>query len=216
MNDKDTIRKKIGSHIRRRREELGMSQEELAHATGRKSRSAISKIELGENDVSQSALMEIAKALDTTPGELLDGPAEETIIAKNVYKIEKRSFPLLGTIAAGEPIFAEQNIEGYIQAGKDINADFCLRVQGDSMTGAHINDGDIVFIRKQPMVRDGQIAAVLVDDEATLKRCYYDRANGIIQLVAENPAYPPMVYTGNKLEDIRILGLAVAHLSMLI
>ena len=84
------------------------------------------------------------------------------------------------------------------------------------MINARIYDGDIVFIRKQSMVENGQIAAVLIDNEATLKRMYYDRENNIVQLVAENPSFPPLVYAGEKLNEIRVLGLAVAFQSTLI
>ena len=83
----------------------------------------------------------------------------------------------------------------------------------DSMIGARIQDGDIVFIHKQEMVDDGEIAAVLIDDEATLKRVYYDQENGILQLFAENPQYKTMRFTGEELDHIRILGKAVAFQS---
>ena len=131
----------------------------------------------------------------------------------NVYPIELKKFPLLGEIACGEPIYADEDRESYVMAGANIRADFCLKAKGDSMTGTRIMDGDIVFIRKQDMVEDGEIAAVVIDDDATLKRVYYDREAGIIQLVAENPAYKPLVYTGSRLNEIHILGKAVAFQS---
>ena len=95
----------------------------------------------------------------------------------------------------------------------DIDADFCLRAKGDSMIGARIMDGDIVFIRNQPMVDNGEIAAVIIDDEATLKRVYYDRDAGKLMLVPENPKYSPLMYVGEELNNIRILGKAVAFQS---
>jgi repressor LexA len=112
---------------------------------------------------------------------------------------------------AGEPIFAEEQFESYVEAGANIRADFCLKVKGDSMINARICDGDIVFIRKQPDVNDGEIAAVLIGNEATLKRVY-KKKNEII-LVAENPAYPPLVYKNEELNEIRILGKAIAFQS---
>ena len=118
------------------------------------------------------------------------------------------------TIAAGQPIFAEEHFESYVEAGANIRADFCLRVKGDSMINARICDGDIVFIRKQPDVNDGEIAAVLIDNEATLKRVY--KKKGEIILVAENPAYKPLVYKGEELNEIRILGKAIAFQSNVI
>ena len=102
---------------------------------------------------------------------LLQRDATETEpLPPNCFPIEKRKFPLLGNIACGEPIFADEDFEGYVEAGADIDADFCLRASGDSMIGARIHDGDIVFIKQQPIVDNGQIAAVLIENEATLKR----------------------------------------------
>lgn len=131
----------------------------------------------------------------------------------NIHPVELKKFPLLGEIACGEPIYASEDRESYIMAGADIRADFCLIAKGDSMTGARILDGDIVFIRKQEMVEEGEIAAIVIDDEATLKRVYYDSKNNIIQLVADNPAYKPLVYQGDELNMIHILGKAVAFQS---
>ena len=206
----------IGERIKQRREELGLSQDELARLVGYKSRSSINKIELGFRDLTQSKIKKIADALQTTPSYImgwLDEEKNKTPPYDNIYPVELKKFPLLGEIACGEPIYAEEDRESYIMAGANIRADFCLKAKGDSMTGARILDGDIVFIRKQDMVEDGEIAAVVIDDDATLKRVYYDREAGIIQLVAENPAYKPMVYTGSRLNEIHILGKAVAFQS---
>ena len=131
----------------------------------------------------------------------------------NLFRIETKQFPLLGNIACGEPIFAEQNFEAYVEAGANVHADFCLRAKGDSMIGARIQDGDIVFIKKQEMVDDGEIAAVLIEDEATLKRVYYDEEAGVLQLFAENPQYKTMRFSGEELDHIRIIGKAVAFQS---
>ena len=128
----------------------------------------------------------------------------------NLFPIETKKFPLIGNIACGKPILADEQFEAYIEAGANIKADFCLRAKGDSMIGARIYDGDIVFIRKQEMVDDGEIAAVLIDDEATLKRVYYDQESNVIQLFAENPQYKTMRFAGEELDHIRILGKAVA------
>lgn len=128
----------------------------------------------------------------------------------NIYPVKLKRFPLLGKIACGEPIYAEEDHESFVSADAEIRADFCLRASGDSMINAQIYDGDIVFIRKQPVVDNGEIAAVIIDDEATLKRVYYDREHERLQLIAENPAYAPLVYTGQELEYVRILGKAVA------
>ena len=120
--------------------------------------------------------------------------------------------PLLGEIACGDPILAEQNITDQIPVPEHIKgADFALTCRGDSMINARIHDGDIVYIRQQPDVDDGDIAAVLIDNEATLKRVY--KMPGRLQLRAENPAYPPINVEGDDLENVRILGKAIAFLS---
>ena len=210
----------IGNRIRNRREELGLSQDELGKRLGYKSRSSINKIELDQRNLTQSKIKAIADALETTPSYIMgwDEPdqkfdEEKLKFFDNLFPITVKKFPLLGNIACGKPIFADEHFEAYVEAGANIKADFCLRAKGDSMIGARIQDGDIVFIHKQEMVDDGEIAAVLIDDEATLKRVYYDQENGILQLFAENPQYKPMRFTGEELDHIRILGKAVAFQS---
>lgn len=210
----------IGSRIRNRREELGLSQDELGKRLGYKSRSSINKIELDQRNLTQSKIKAIADALETTPSYIMgwDEPdqkfdEEKLKFFDNLFPITVKKFPLLGNIACGKPIFADEQFEAYVEAGASIKADFCLRAKGDSMIGARIQDGDIVFIQKQEMVDDGEIAAVLIDDEATLKRVYYDQENGILQLFAENPQYKTMRFTGEELDHIRILGKAVAFQS---
>lgn len=210
----------IGNRIRNRREELGLSQDELGKRLGYKSRSSINKIELDQRNLTQSKIKAIANALETTPSYIMgwDEPdqkfdEEKLKFFDNLFPITVKKFPLLGNIACGKPIFADEHFEAYVEAGANIKADFCLRAKGDSMIGARIQDGDIVFIHKQEMVDDGEIAAVLIDDEATLKRVYYDQENGILQLFAENPQYKTMRFTGEELDHIRILGKAVAFQS---
>jgi repressor LexA len=124
------------------------------------------------------------------------------------------SIPLVGAIACGTPILAEENIEELVEMPSHIDADFALRCVGDSMINARIHDGDIVYIKKQSIVRNGQIAAVIIDGEATLKRVYY-QAGVSLTLVAENPKYPPLVYTGEAMNDIVIAGLAVYFTSVI-
>ena len=127
----------------------------------------------------------------------------------NIKPIKKVKIPMLGNIACGEPTFADEQYETFIETDGHIQADFCLTCDGDSMEPKLMN-GDIVFIRKQPEVNDGQIAAVLIEDEATLKRVYYDKPNNVLTLVAENPKYRPFIYSGEQLDHIRILGRAVS------
>lgn len=124
---------------------------------------------------------------------------------------QTRKIPLLGTIACGEPIAAVENIEEYISIPKDISGDFALTCKGDSMINARIFDGDIVYIRQQPTVENGEIAAVLIDGEATLKRVRL--FDDHISLEPENPMYKPLVYWNEEMNTVRILGKAVAFTS---
>ena len=101
----------------------------------------------------------------------------------------------------------------YIDFATDIKADFCLRAQGDSMIGARIHDGDIVYVRKQETVDNGEIAVVLIGDKATLKRVYYYPESQQLLLQPANAKYEPFIYVGEELDQIRILGKAVACLS---
>ena len=119
--------------------------------------------------------------------------------------------PLLGPIACGEPILAEENIEDYVRANTDLHASFALRCKGDSMINARIFDGDIVYIRQQEDVENGEIAAVLIGDEATLKRVY--KYQNRLELRPENPTYAPLNFEGEELRNVRIIGKAVAFLS---
>lgn len=120
--------------------------------------------------------------------------------------------PVVGTIACGSPICANENYGDRVQMPEYIHADFALRCQGDSMINARIYDGDIVYIRKQPVVENGEIAAVLIDNDATLKRVYV--YNDRVVLEPENPMYRPLVYWGQDRENIRIIGKAIAFTSM--
>ena len=193
---------KIGEKIRDARKQLGLSQGALATMSGYTSRSSINKIELGLVDIPQSKLILIAKALNLSPKFLIEDSEDEETLPK---------VPLLGSIACGSPIFAEENIEEYLACPPSVSADFCLYCKGDSMIGARINDGDIVYIHSQSDVENGEIAAVLVEDEATLKRVY--KQSGKLILKPENADYEPFVYVGEEMSRIKILGKAVAFLS---
>ena len=122
----------------------------------------------------------------------------------------------LGKIACGEPIYAEREYEEYVYTGGAEGADFCLKAEGDSMIGARIHDGDVVFIRSQEMVDNGEIAAVIINDEATLKRVYFYPEENKLILTPENPRYAPLVYINDELDSIKILGKAVAFQSKII
>ena len=202
MSDTD-----LSGRIRQRREQLGLSQEELAARMGYRSKSSITKLEKGINDLPRAKLEELAAALSTTPAWLMGlvdlpspPPGFEPLPAMAMV-------PLVGSIACGTPITAEQNIEQYIGVPAAWHADFALTCHGDSMAPT-ICDGDIVCIRCQPEVEQGEIAAVRIGEEATLK--HFHRQGDTVMLLADNAAVcPPMVYTGPQLNEIRIEGRAV-------
>lgn len=131
----------------------------------------------------------------------------------NITSIAVQKFPLLGEVACGSPKLANGSVECYVEAGTNIKADFCLRAKGDSMINARIYDGDIVFVRSQSTVENGEIAVVLIDDEATLKRYFYYAEQSKLVLQAENPRYEPFVYVGEELKNVKVLGKAVAFQS---
>lgn len=141
----------------------------------------------------------------------MDGErAQEFSLPPGALPITVQRVPLLGSIHAGEPTFAEENFDGYAVLGSSVHCDFALRVVGDSMINARIYDGDIVFIRKQDTVENGEIAAVLIDDETTLKRVRFI-GNGITVFYPENPKYEPIFYGGEgETRQARILGKAIA------
>ncbi len=198
----------IGSRIKQRRKELGLSVDELAQRLG-KNRATIYRYASDEIENLPTTVLEpLSEVLQTSPAFLMGWEDVAPLQLPNIFPIETKKIPLLGTIAAGKPIFADEHFESYVECGSNIHADFCLHVKGDSMINARIMDGDVVFIKQQPDVCDGEIAAVLIDGETTLKRVY--KMPGMVQLQAENPKYKPMVFTRNNCSDFRILGKAVA------
>ena len=181
---------------------------------------AISQYKRGKYKANQHSVEKIAKCLNVSIPWLMGvsdvfGSYENSLSPlpqlDNIIPIKKKSFPVIGTIAAGTPIDAEQNIETYVPEDEDLDADYALRVKGDSMIGAGIDDGDIVFIREQPDVENGEMAAVYVDGGATLKRVYKDGKG--VSLYSENPKYPPMYFTAENCEEFKVLGKAVKKLT---
>lgn len=142
-----------------------------------------------------------------------DKSNDDSDYINNIYKIDKIKLPFLGSVACGEPIYADEDRESYIMVGTDIHADFCLQCKGDSMINARIYDGDIVFVRKQDIVNNGEIAVVIIDDEATLKRFYYYKEQNMVILRPENNKYQDIVLTGEELEKVKVIGKAVAFQS---
>lgn len=211
----------IGNRIKTQRKKLGLTADDLAEKLGI-SRATMYRYENGDIEKLPITVIEpLAKALKTTPAYLMGWKDETNTVDNlinqydNIKRIQKKKFPLLGEIACGKPIYAEEHKESYVMADMDIDADFCLTAKGDSMINARIFDGDIVFIKEMPIVDNGEIAAVIIDDEATLKRVYYYPDKNKLVLQAENPKYEPLVYVNEELEQIRILGKAIYFMSQL-
>ena len=202
-----------GQRMKNRRKAIGLSAEKVAEILG-VSPATIYRYENGDIEkVPGDRLGPIASALQTTPAYLMgwtDGD-RDALPANVIPMPEMRNISLVGTIACGEPILAEENIEEYISIPKHIKADFALTCKGDSMINARIFDGDIVYIRQQDTVENGEIAAVLIDNEATLKRVRL--FDDHISLEPENPMYKPFVYWNEEMNNVRILGKAVAFTS---
>lgn len=168
------------------------------------SNATISRYTTGNISPKIPTVQAIAEKYGVNPAWLMGTEGAEKYQDK---KETGKRIPIIGTIAAGIPILAHENIEGYEVVPENISVDFCLRVKGDSMIGARILDGDLVYIRKQPTVDNGEIAAVIIDDEATLKRFY--KFNGSVLLRSENPNYPEQRYTKKDMKQILILGKAI-------
>jgi len=193
--------------------ENGLTTEMLSEKSG-VPKGTLNKLLNGETrNPTGATLKRIADALNC-PVELFYGGKKNDLSGlKNIgdfVTVHRRAIPMLGEIAAGVPILAEENTE-LIMCADSLSFDCALKVRGDSMIGARVYDGDVVFIRLQDDVDDGEMAAVIVDDEAALKYVYHIK-NGL-QLVSANPKYPPMIYTFDQCNSIRILGKAVGFQS---
>lgn len=207
----------IGKRIKEIRISKNITQDELALKIGT-TKQTIYKYEneIVTNIPSQKIEL-ISNALNTTPDYLMgwsDKSTDDLYSIPGINPIPKTyKRPRLATIACGEPILAEENIETYDDIPDNIKCDFTLVCKGDSMINARINDGDIVYIKQQSQVDNGEIAAVLIDNEATLKRVYIYEDKVVLQ--PENTKYPPFVYTKEEMNNIRILGKAVGFTSLL-
>lgn len=204
--------------LKSRRLELGYTLQDVADKMNL-TRATIQKYESGLiKGVETTTLEKLAKVLQTTPAYLMGWEEEqpsrfskEELKKYGVLPIKTKKFRMIGEVSCGKPIYCNEDYETYIEASADIKADFCVKATGDSMINARIFDGDIVFIKEQPNVENGEIAAVIIGDEITLKRVY--KYESRLELRAENPLYNPMSYESEALETVRILGKAVAFQS---
>ena len=195
------------------RKEKKLTQEQIADRLG-VSKSTVSMYENGGRVPPYEMMERIGRLFDVDMNRLFGQPSVAAL-PHNLRPVQTRRFPLLGEIACGEPIVANAEYEVFVDASSDVKADFCLTAKGDSMIGARILDGDVVFIRAQEMVENGKIAAVIIDNEATLKRWYYFPEKQKLILTPENPAYEPLVFIGDELSDIKCIGQAVSVMSRL-
>lgn len=207
----------LGEIIKAFRTENGYSMDDFAAKSGL-SKAYISILERNRNPVngkpavpSLETIKSVASAMNIDFNDviaMLDGTQEVSLIPPGFMPLpETYKVPLVGRIACGQPITAEENIEGYMDVPKGKHVDFCLLCEGDSMIDAGIDDGDIVYIRKQPDIENGQIAAVRIDNEATLKRVYKYPDRLVLQ--PENRSYPPLTYVGEEMNQVSIEGKAV-------
>lgn len=216
----------FGSRLREARKAKQLTQKELAVQVGAKHNS-VSNWENDLNKPDPDTIELLCEVLEVSADYLLPSrrakAAETNQINANdlaerypglipISQLKLRRVPVIGEIAAGVPITANREYDEYIEVPDTADArkyDLSLRVKGDSMKPRYL-DGDLVFIRCQPDVRDGQIAAVVVGGEATLKRVYH--VPGGVQLISENPEYSPMLYTEDDVNDIHLIGLAVGFM----
>lgn len=198
----------FGQRLRQARKEKQLTQKELA-AKINAAHNSISNWENDQNMPDPDTIQNLCWALDVQPNFFF---SVDPVLPPNIMPMPKmRKIPLIGSIACGSPILAEEHIEDYIDIPSHIHADFSLTCKGDSMINARIFDGDIVYIRQQDTVESGEIAAVLIESEATLKRVLiYDDH---IILAPENPTYKPIICWHEEMNTVRILGKAVAFTS---
>ena len=192
--------------------EKNMRAAELSRRTGI-SKPRLSQYLSGVYVPKADAICAMARALCISEGYLLGTSAVPEIADSTSQSF--KALPVIGEIACGYPVFANEEDGGLVVTDADTDADFCLIAKGDSMKDARICNGDTVFIKKADMVNNGEIAAVILGDEATLKRVYYYPESEKLVLLPENSNYEPLVFVGADLEKIRIIGRAVAFKSLI-
>jgi repressor LexA len=205
--------KTLGERIRDLRKQAGYTQSEFIDILKKEynlkaDRVMLSKWECSKQCPHIETLKCIANALGVSLDYLNGIEEKPKAIIKNITQLHETQMPMYGNIACGSPIECNTDFDIETLSGNVVNGDFCVVAKGDSMINARIFEGDIVTIRRQSIVENGEIAAVVIGDEATLKRVYYIE-NGIM-LVPENPAYKPMVFTGEECQNVIVLGKAVS------
>lgn len=209
--------KEIGGRIAQRRKDLGLTLDDVAQEIG-VAKSTIQRYEKGTIEKIKLPVIEaIARVLSVNPAWICFKSDDMEVVPthrlpSNVIPLPRTyTVPLIGTIACGQPILAVEDADEVVEVPEHIHADFALRCKGNSMIDARIYDGDIVYIHSQPEVENGEIAAVRIGEEATLRkvRAYQD----MIILEPANQTFEPLVYRGEELNEIEVLGKAVAFTS---
>lgn len=197
----------MSNYLSERRKKLGLTQKEVADAVG-VAEATVSRWESGEiANMRRDRISALAKILKCSADFIMTGNQNAPTVPPGFEPLpEMATVPLVGRIACGQPITAEENLEGYVSIPAEWHATFTLLCEGDSME-PRIKDGDLVAIRSQPQVENGEIAAVRIDCEATLKHVYLYPDKIVLQ--PENPNYAPIVKIGEEMNDITIEGKAV-------
>lgn len=202
---------KLGNKLKDIRKENNLSMEELKNILNYKydlniSKSMISRWENNKSEPFNTYLSAYAKEFNLDMNDLLDIEPNNLSNMPGIKIIKKFvTVPMLGEIACGEPIFCNQNYDNIFQIDEDLGRpDFSLTAKGDSMIEAGIDDGDIVFFKNTPVVENGKIAAVIIDNTTTLKR-FYKNEHEII-LKPENKSYSPIIIREDDGQEVKVLG----------
>jgi repressor LexA len=207
----------MGNYLADLRIAQGLTQADVAAAVG-VSEATVSRWESGAiANMRRDRIAALAEVLHASPTYIMTGsdesaPEQPTPPPGYLPLPKTKKVPLVGRIACGTPIMAEENLEGYINAPEDCHCDFSLICVGNSMIDANIHDGDIVYVRLQPTVDNGEIAVVRIGEEATLKRVYLTQDS--ITLIPANTAYAPVTYTGEEMREVHIEGKAIGYTHM--
>lgn len=209
----------VGKMIASVRRERGLSQSQLAQKLNC-SKQAISNYERGTRDPDYETLEAIADILNC-PIAFFVSPEDQARSLAGIYgnyplpanlrpisALHRQHVPLIGKVAAGQPIMAETDYDAYVDS--PVQCDAALEVQGDSMAPTYL-PGDILYIKCQPRVDDGRVAVVLLDDTATVKHVYRDPDGNGLTLISDNPAYAPIHVRGDDYDYVAIYGVPVGY-----
>lgn len=201
----------MGDKIKQLRLERGMTLEQLGDAVG-VGKSTVRKWENGIiANMRRDKIEKIANALHVSPGYLMGWEDLEPETLAGLRPIKPVRLPVLGSVSCGELKYASEDFEGYVDADQDVDADFCLIAKGDSMINIGVYDGTVVFVRRQDTVDNGDVAVVIYEDDATLKRVFYYPEQNLLVLHAENPRYKDITFVGPQLDAVRIIGRAIMY-----